>query len=163
MPLLSPQGPSYGDLIPKELRTLNEAAMDRALLARGLAFVQVDPSRYVLLTISRMQEYLRFWPASTSSGASNFGRVLSFGVCVPFLAGGVLQALFGRDGARSRERNSEVLLTLVAASVYSAAYILTWTLVRYRLPVDAILVPFAALCMTSVSQRIMVFTRRHLE
>jgi hypothetical protein len=32
-------------------------------------------------------------------------------------------------------------------AAYSAFYLLTWTLIRYRLPADALLMPFAALSM----------------
>jgi len=37
-------------LIPAELRNLDEAALDQALLKRGFQFVLDDPIRYVLLT-----------------------------------------------------------------------------------------------------------------
>jgi 4-amino-4-deoxy-L-arabinose transferase-like glycosyltransferase len=38
--ILPPDGPSYQELIPPELAGLNEAELDRALLKRGLAFIQ---------------------------------------------------------------------------------------------------------------------------
>jgi hypothetical protein len=37
---------------------------------------------------------------------------------------------------------------------YSGAHILTWTLIRYRLPVDAVLIPFAGLALLDVFQRL---------
>jgi hypothetical protein len=40
------------------------------------------------------------------------------------------------------------------AVIYSLVHILTWTLIRYRLPVDAVLIPFAALAISDLSQRL---------
>ena len=61
--VLSPShGVSYQDLIPPELRDLNEARLDRALLARGLQFVRDDPGRYLLLSLSRIPVFFQFWP-----------------------------------------------------------------------------------------------------
>ena len=45
-PLLPSSGPgSYYELIPPELRSLDEAAMDKALLGRGIQFILDDPVR----------------------------------------------------------------------------------------------------------------------
>jgi len=38
-------------------------------------------------------------------------------------------------------------LMLSVVAVYSLTHLLTWTLVRYRLPIDALLMPFAALAL----------------
>jgi hypothetical protein len=152
IPILPGDGSRYGTLIPDELRTLNEAQMDRALLQRGVAFVLEDPTRYVLLSISRAGEYFKFWPSQDSGALSNLVRVLSFGLCLPFLLSGVLIALFH---TRCREQNIEprhhpaAVLLLLVSGIYCLIHLLTWTLVRYRLPVDAILMPFAALSMLS--------------
>lgn len=40
------------------------------------------------------------------------------------------------------------------AFVYTGIHLLTWALIRYRLPVDAVLMPFAALAVSDVVQRI---------
>jgi hypothetical protein len=39
------------------------------------------------------------------------------------------------------------------ASTYLLAHVLTWTLVRYRLPVDAMLMPFAAYALVVAAER----------
>jgi hypothetical protein len=39
--------------------------------------------------------------------------------------------------------NSSGMLLLIFAVIYSAIHMLSWALVRYRLPVDAVLVTFA--------------------
>jgi 4-amino-4-deoxy-L-arabinose transferase-like glycosyltransferase len=163
--VLSPDhGVSYQELIPPELRHLNEAALDRALLRRGLNFVRQDPRRYLLLSLSRIPVYFMFWPTPNSSLLSNAARVLSFGVFFPFMLAGIFLALKdiafrhrrssspktptdlsvgGRRGSSDPRPHLAVLL-LLCALAYSGIHILSWANVRYRLPVDALLIPFAA-------------------
>lgn len=152
LPLLPGDGSLYGQLIPDELRSLNEGALDRALLQRGLQFVAADPLRYARLSVGRVREYVKFWPSAGSGAASNYARVLSFGICLPFMVAGVVLALAGRPDVEASPGG--VGLVLASALVYSLMYVLTWTLVRYRLPVDALLVPFAALSMTRSRDRV---------
>jgi hypothetical protein len=47
-------------------------------------------------------------------------------------------------------------LLILFALVYSGVHILTWTLIRYRLPVDAVLIPFAGLALYDVAGRLSV-------
>jgi len=54
---------SYAALIPQELRHLNEAQLDKALLRRGLGFVLDDPLRFAWLSVGRAREYFMFWPS----------------------------------------------------------------------------------------------------
>jgi len=156
IPIMSSYGAvNYGTLLPQELRGLNEAEVDRALLIRGIGFVKDDPERYVRLSINRAKEYFKFWPSNDSSTASNFIRVLSSGLFFPFILFGVLQTVARRTGDAHEDRRGmpgAALLMLVAA-LYSLVHLLTWTLVRYRLPVDAILMPFAGLAIVSLLHR----------
>ena len=46
-------------------------------------------------------------------------------------------------------------LLMLFAVVYSGVHILTWTLIRYRLPVDAVLIPFAGLALVDLAQRVL--------
>jgi len=161
---LSPShGVSYQDLIPAELRGLDEAALDRALLIRGLGFIAEDPGRYLLLSLSRIPVFFLFWPTSDSTLLSNASRVLSFGLFLPFMLLGLflvireLPALRGcpeRWGSRTDSfRTSDaacrlqyefILLFLTFIVSYTAVHLASWAHVRYRLPVDAFLVFFAA-------------------
>jgi hypothetical protein len=50
-------------------------------------------------------------------------------------------------------------LLIIFAIIYSGVHILTWTLIRYRLPVDAVLIPFASLALMDIAERI---TKRRL-
>lgn len=143
-PILSPELGSYQDLIPHELRHLDEAALDQALLQRGIQFVFEDPFRYVLLSVSRIPAYFKFWPSSDSSTVSNISRVGSFGILLPWIIFGTIVVVFGRKEDQI-ESTSGVKILLIFCIVYSGIHILTWALIRYRLPVDAILLVFAAI------------------
>ena len=161
IPLLPTDGPSYYDLIPEELRPLNEAELDRALLKEGLKIVSADPRRYLLLSLSRGIEYFKFWPSAQSSAVSNVSRVASFGLLLPFMLYGLWLStkqlrrpaypLRGRTGQGQR---SEIILLTMFMAIYTAIHLLTWTLIRYRLPVDAILLIFAGLGFENLARRV---------
>jgi hypothetical protein len=155
IPIL-PEG-AYQELIPLEVRNLDEAALDQELLRRGVDFVLDDPGRYFLLSLSRIPAYFMFWPSADSEILSNISRVASFGVTWPFMAYGLILAF--RPSVR--EKGSGLLnsictpagLLMVFVFLYSAIHLLTWALIRYRLPVDAALIPFAALGLVNVVQQ----------
>jgi len=151
IPILREGDPSYGSLIPRRLRGLDEAALDRALLEEGIGFVIDDPGRYLLLSLSRAREFFKFWPSSESGFASNAVRVLSFGILCPLMAMGVVTVSYYYY-KRQRPWNVDCtsfpgnghLLLLLFATFYTIMHLLSWTLVRYRLPVDGVLVLYAA-------------------
>ncbi len=152
--ILPPDGPSYQSLIPLELRHLDEAALDQALLRRGLGFVKEDPQRYLLLSLSRSKEYFKFWPSPDSGWVSNISRVGSFGLMLPLMVVGLWHANrepSGSHSARSHPAQSRQLLYLFII-IYTGVHLSTWALIRYRLPVDAILVLFAAHGTTKLAQ-----------
>lgn len=144
---------TYLDLLPKELYGLNEAALDRELLNRGLQFVIQDPLRYFFLSLSRIPVYFMFWPSPHSSILSNISRIGSFGVFLPFMIYGLMTTL-AKKGEEKVTLYSPVFLLLLFILVYSLIHIFTWTLIRYRLPVDAVLVLFAAVGFSDLIQKI---------
>ena len=156
VPIL-PSG-TYEELIPPEVRHLDEAALDQELLRRGIQFIKDDPQRYILLSLSRIPSYFMFWYSPDSTLWSNFFRIISFGVVFPFMIFGLILGI----KRISSEDNGQLLellispqgLLLIFALVYSGVHILTWTLIRYRLPVDAILIPFAGLALSDIVQRL---------
>jgi hypothetical protein len=151
--ILPKNGPSYYDLIPKELLGLNEAELDRALLRRGMGLVVDDPLRFVLLSLSRAAEYFKFWPSSESGMLSNISRVGSFGLFLPFMLYGLwVSARLVRDHKHVGRRSDVVLLYLFVV-VYTGVHLLSWALIRYRLPVDAVLLIFAAVGLERLAQR----------
>ena len=142
---------TYRKLIPEELRDLNEAALDKALLQRGIEFVIEDPVRYFDMSISRIPAYYKFWPSGDSSLISNFSRVASFGLCLPFMMYGVVKSFgFYKQISVLDFVGSPLMLLFLVISVYSTIHLLTWALIRYRLPVDAILLVFAGISIIDI-------------
>jgi 4-amino-4-deoxy-L-arabinose transferase-like glycosyltransferase len=158
IPVLPVDMPSYQELIPQEVRHLDEAALDQELLKRGIQFVLDDPERYILLSLSRIPAYFTFWPSPESGIISNISRVASFGVVFPFMMYGLF--LYA-TGVSTQEGNrlvtlfvSSAGLLILFAMVYTSVHLLTWALIRYRLPVDAVLIPFAALGLSDLYSRL---------
>ncbi len=151
----------------------NEAQMDRALMRQGIQFMLDDPGRYLLLSLSRVRAFFEFWPTPDTTLLHNIGRVGSFGLFLPFMLYGLYLAVSGQRSAVSHQLSAishqpsavnaptpysllptpySLLLTpysllLLFMLVYTVLHILTWAMVRYRLPVDAVALPFAALAI----------------
>jgi 4-amino-4-deoxy-L-arabinose transferase-like glycosyltransferase len=145
----------YRAMIPKEISHLDEAALDSELLRRGIQFVVQDPKRFILLSLSRIPSYFMFWYSSSSSLLSNFSRIGSFGITLPFMLYGLFLAVRRSKSLLALVLSSQGLLILFVL-VYSGIHILTWTLIRYRLPVDSVLILFAGLAITDIAQRLTV-------
>ncbi|RME42393.1 MAG: hypothetical protein D6796_14490 [Caldilineae bacterium] len=145
--ILPSSGPSYQDLVPPELRSLNEADLDRALLARALRIIRADPVRYAILSLSRLKDYFKFWPSADSRLLSNLSRVFSFGILLPAM-------IYGLIGSVRRPTFSGLSLLFLFMGVYTAIHLLSWALIRYRLPVDAVLLLFAAVPLTDGFDRL---------
>ena len=144
---------NYQTLIPREFRRLNEARLDRALLMRGFGFIASDPVRYARLSLSRTKEFFKFWPTADSSAVSNLARVGSFALFLPCMLYGMVQTYVRRRDEQSRSAAGGILLVLVAV-MYSLVHVLTWTLIRYRLPVDALMMPFAGVALVALFERV---------
>jgi hypothetical protein len=150
----SEMGKTYQKLVPPELRSLDEAALDQELLKLGVNYIISQPGRYLLLSISRIPEYFKFWPEPASGIISNLVRVGSFGLFLPFIFYGIVRSsLFLRRAAAHpllAFSLSPVGLLYLFILIYTTIHILTWTLVRYRLPVDAFLILFAGLALAEL-------------
>jgi hypothetical protein len=159
-------GISYQELIPEELRGLNEAALDRALLRRGITFITDEPDRYLFLSLSRIPVYFNFMPSSDSSLLSNAARVLSLGLFLPFMVHGLIigsrtvLSAAGERGSEQDVRRFFLLLLLVYVAVYTLVHLLSWANVRYRLPVDAVLIVFAGYSLTVIGEWVTSAMRR---
>jgi hypothetical protein len=145
---------TYRDLIPAELRRqrLDEAALDQELLSRGIGFVTDDPGRYVLLSLSRIPAYFVFWPTADSELLSNLSRLTSFTLFLPFMLYGLIRSIYLGRGLGYLQ-SPAALLVLVAA-LYTAIHLLSWALIRYRLPVDAVMVIFAGSAVVDIGERL---------
>ncbi|HOU11948.1 MAG TPA: hypothetical protein PKZ84_02445 [Anaerolineae bacterium] len=139
----------------------NEAQMDRALLRQGIRFVLDDPGRYVLLSLSRVRAFFEFWPTPDSTLLHNIGRTGSFGLFLPFMLYGLYLAVSRQPSAVSTPHSllpTPYSLLLLFMAFYTVLHLLTWAMVRYRLPVDAVALPFAALAIYDLYQR----ARKHI-
>lgn len=159
IPILSTE--EYREMIPVEVRNLDEAALDQELLRRGVGFVMDDPERYLRLSLSRIPPYFMFWYSPDSSRLSNISRIGSFGVFLPFMLYGLILAI-------SRRQIWDLLLSpegllMGFGLVYSAIHILTWTLIRYRLPVDSVLIVFAGMALLDLGKRVLHLNKEPLK
>ncbi|MFN8597345.1 MAG: hypothetical protein U0559_14335 [Anaerolineae bacterium] len=150
--------------VPPELNGLNEAQLDRELMSRGIGFVLADPGRYLQLSLSRVTDYFEFWPSPTTSLLNNIGRVGSIGVLLPFMLYGIWLAWTYTNSAVKSVGESflktPTALCLMFIVFYSLLHIFTWAMPRYRLPVDAVAMPFAALALSTLT-RLAMHRLRH--
>lgn len=152
-PIMSAETGNYLSVIPEKYRRLDEAALDQALLGEGLKNILADPLRYILLSLSRIPHYFMFWPSSSSGLISNLTRVGSFGLFLPFILYGLYLWLSNRIPEAKRSIEHPLFLLVLFAVVYSGIHIFTWTLVRYRLPVDAVMILFAGVGLIDIGRR----------
>jgi 4-amino-4-deoxy-L-arabinose transferase-like glycosyltransferase len=154
IPILSDKTGGYQALLPKELIGLDEATLEQELMRRGIGFVRDDPVRYLRLSLSRIPVYFMFWPSPDSGLVSNLARVTSFGLLWPFMLYGVVLSFLVRPWSLSRLISAPAFLLQMFIVIYTAIHVLTWTLVRYRIPVDAVLVIFAGVAFVDLFQRL---------
>lgn len=152
--ILTEDMPSYYDLLPQDVLWMDEAALDRELLRRGIEIVAADPVRYLNLSLDRIPAYFMFWPKASSSLLSNLTRVFSYGLALPFILAGIV--LWVGDLRNRRLKLDGGLLLLIFGLVYSAIHLLSWAGIRYRLPVDAVSLIFAARALYSLGQALLL-------
>ena len=162
VPILPSSGPSYGELIPPDLLALDEVELDRALFTLGVRQITSDLPRFAWLSVSRTAEYFKFWPTANTGMAGNVARVFSFGILFPFVIVGILTLIKRSTRSRSETPGSAQVqgqdtgadLLALFVLVYTAIHLATWALVRYRLPVDAVFVVYAAVGMLSLADTV---------
>ena len=142
-----------------DLQNLDEPQLDRELMSRGLGYVLDDPGRYLLLSLSRVRDYFEFWPTPDTTLLNNVGRVVSIGFFLPFMLYGFWLAIRRSGSLRTladwvRFSTTPLALILLFVVFYSLLHILTWAMSRYRLPVDAVALPFAALALQDLALRL---------
>jgi len=150
IPILPPEMGTYLDLIPPDLKKLDEAALDQELLRRGISFITEDPARYLLLSFSRIPAFFMFWPSQDSGLISNISRVGGFGLLLPFILYGLVRSVVPKPPVPAFRFSSPLFLIFLFILFYTALHLLTWALVRYRLPVDALFMIFAGLAFADL-------------
>jgi hypothetical protein len=132
--------------IPEEVLALNnDVLITNALLRLAIQNILADPWSFVLLTVTRLREFFVFWPTADSSVQANLLRVLSFGLIVPF-------ALYGVVG--NLRRFADLAPIYLFFVVHTGIYAVTWTMVRYRVPLDPFFILFAAYTLQQIGQAI---------
>jgi hypothetical protein len=122
--------------IPPEVLALdNDVDITNELLRRGIQNILNDPGLFVMLTLTRLREFFLFWPTAESDTLANLLRVFSFGLMWPFAVAGLWL---------SRRQWRDLLPIYIFMLMHTGVYAVTWTMVRYRIPLDAFLIPFAA-------------------
>ncbi len=134
--------PEYKAPIPEEFAGLKEPALDRALLRAGIGFMLADPIRVGLLSISRINDYFWLFPTENSSDLSNWSRLFSFGLYLPFMVYGVYL---------SRHQWRMCLPLYLYVAFDTLLCLLTWSAPRYRLPTDAVMMVFAGLGVANLA------------
>ena len=142
--------PDYIAPIPADLTGSNEAEMDRAFSSRGMRFVVTDPVRYVRLTLTKIPFHFRFWPTAESGLTSNIMRLISFGLFAPFMLVGLVL---------SRREWRRFLPIYAFAVTFTALHVLTWPGPRYRLPVDAVMMPFTGFALAWITAQLVKVLR----
>lgn len=122
--------------IPAEvLASHNDAEITNRLLRTGIENILRDPGHFLLLTVTRLRELFKFWPTPESTLLANLMRVGSFAIILPFSVIGLVLSL------RQWRSLLPVLLFLV---IHTAVYAISWTMIRYRVPMDAFFIMFAS-------------------
>ncbi len=127
--------------IPEELQHLDEVDLTNELLRRGIQNILADPARFARLTLSRAKLFFTFWPTADSSLISNVARVLSFGITLPFMVCGLVLS------RRCWRRCAPLYVFLVA---HLGIYLVSWVMIRYRIPADTVLIIFAGLALAEL-------------
>jgi len=130
--------------IPADLEGANEVVLTNELLRRGAQLIAAEPGRFLRLSLSRAATLFRFWPSRDSALISNIMRTLSFGICLPFMIAGL--AISAREWRRW-------LPLYLFIGAYVLIHVVSWAQIRYRLPVDVALIPFAALAVVALLHR----------
>lgn len=122
----------------------NDAIITNTLLRMGLANVRADPVHFARLTVTRLREFFTFWPTSDSDTMANALRVLSFGWLAPLSAVGL---------AVCARRWRDLMPLYLFMFIHTGIYAVSWTMIRYRMPLDAVLVLFGAVVVERIVGR----------
>lgn len=140
--------------IPEDLRGLPReigyAGADRMYLARGLEYVKQDPARAVRLYFAKLANLYRFYP--TPQTQNRFTTVRSAWISILSYGPMFLLGLVGIVLERRRwNRYAPLLATLVT---FTLVYPVFTTNVRYRLPLDGLLMVFCAVALARIASRV---------
>ena len=132
--------------IPTEVLALkNDVLITNTLLRMGIQNVLADPGNFIMLTLTRLREFFLFWPTEESTLPANLLRIGSFGIVLPFALYGLVSNL------RRFQELAPIYLFFV---VHTGIYAVTWTMIRYRVPLDPFFILFAAYTLYTLYSRV---------
>lgn len=137
--------PTYVAPLPPAVRGLSVPALDRVLYREALSGIAADPVRFMQLSVSRIPHYYWILPSPQSSSLSNAARLCSFALYLPFMVLGLWL---------SRQRWRACLPLYLYVGFDAVLHLTSWAAPRYRLPSDALLMPFAALAVQTIAERV---------
>ncbi|MBD3367617.1 MAG: hypothetical protein GF405_05530 [Candidatus Eisenbacteria bacterium] len=139
--------------VPEDLaearKTTPPGAWDQMCMDRGLEYVRDDPGRFVSLYLQKLVNYYRFYPDTIEKNEFTGSRT----TWIALLTSGpaIILGLAGMWLARRKWR--ELLPAYAVVILYSLLYPAFTTCVRYRLPLDAYLLLFAAAALAYIGRR----------
>lgn len=132
--------------IPEDVLALkNDVLITNTLLRMGIQNVLADPGNFIMLTLTRLREFFLFWPTEESTLPANLLRIGSFGIVLPFALYGLVSNL------RRFQELAPIYLFFV---VHTGIYAITWTMIRYRIPLDPFFILFAAYTLYTLYSRV---------
>ena len=120
---------------PEILASENDVTITNQLLKIGLQNVINEPLRFIFVSLARLRELFTFWPTADSGQLANLLRLLSFGWLAPLAA-------FGLIANRRRWRSLAPIYLFILS--HTGVYAITWTMIRYRMPMEPFLIMFGA-------------------
>lgn len=132
-------------LTKEQLNSMEEMERSRFFFREGMRFIRAHPHQACSLLLKKMFYYWWFPPLSiNASPDANRYRTITILVYLPL----ALAALIGIGFALHDRRTDLTLLLLFTAAAYSTVFISTHVgLLRYRLPVESILIVFAGITL----------------
>jgi 4-amino-4-deoxy-L-arabinose transferase-like glycosyltransferase len=129
--------------------SMGKMEWDRFCYSEGLRYAKADPGRFAKLYGAKFLNLYRFYPNTMTSNEftstkTNLIAALSYGPILVLAIVGIWL---------ERRRWVDYLPPLGAVAVFSLMYPLFTTCVRYRLPIDAYLILFAAVALGALIQR----------
>jgi len=153
IPILDENTGGYSALIPKELHRMDEASLDQELLKRGIHLWWM--TRSVICSIAEpVPVYFQFWPSKESGLLSNLPgsqALVCYGLSCCMASSYPSSGALGRYPVWWLRR----LLAPDVVFIYTSIHLLSWALIRYRLPVDAVLVIFAGMAVIDLANRLL--------
>lgn len=129
---------------PAVLASHNDVVITHQLLQLGVQNVLDEPLRFVFVTLARLRELFTFWPTADSGRLANLLRLASFGWLAPLAAWGMVANL-----PRWRALAPLYLFLLVHTGIYA----ITWTMIRYRMPMEPFLIMLGAYTLVTFYDR----------